>query len=132
MVRTRRPTVESNTEIVLSPGEPLIINGGKRARSVSAAFLAGFQQHYEAEGHGIFAKMYDKFPVEYFWGLITLAKVLKIEVGDPHSFDRPTTVQEALDRLERNAGPVARKAFEKFLGQVAKLEAQYQAETGRD
>jgi hypothetical protein len=129
MGRARKPVVEvENPEIVFTPGMPLIVGKAPRARSVSAAFLAGFQQHYEAEGHGIFAKMYDKFPVEYFWGLITLAKVLKIEVGDPHSFDRPTTMQEALDRLERNAGPAARKAFERFLGQVAKLEA-YQAET---
>ncbi len=42
-----------------------------------------------------------------FWGLITLAKVMKIEIGDPHEFDRPATEDEALDRMERNAGPTA-------------------------
>ena len=67
--------------------------------------------------------MYEKFPTHYWAGLITLAKVLKIEIGKPHDFDRPSTKEEALDRLERTAGPHARKMLEDFLAKVEKLEA---------
>jgi hypothetical protein len=42
---------------------------------------------------------------------------------------KPRTREEALDRLERTAGPHARKALERFLEQIAKMEQQYQAET---
>jgi hypothetical protein len=69
--------------------------------------------------------MYEKFPTHYWAGLITLAKVLKIEIGKPHDFDRPSTKEEALDRLERTAGPAARKMLEHFLEQVGKAEAKY-------
>ena len=37
------------------------------------------------------AKIYKDYPVDYFWGLITLAKVMKVEIGGPHEFDRPST-----------------------------------------
>jgi hypothetical protein len=66
--------------------------------------------------------MYEKFPTHYWAGLITLAKVLKIEIGKPHDFDRPSSKEEALDWLERTAGPAARKMLEKFLDQVDKLD----------
>jgi hypothetical protein len=36
---------------------------------------------------------------------------------------------EALDQLERRAGPAVRKILEKFLDQVAKAEAEYRDET---
>jgi hypothetical protein len=76
--------------------------------------------------------IHDKYPVEYFWGLITLAKVLKIEVGDPGDFDRPARREEALDRLERTAGPAARQMLEQFLKQVAEVEAKYLEEQSTD
>jgi hypothetical protein len=44
--------------------------------------------------------MFEDYPVEYFWGLITLANVLKIETGQPGHFDKPRTREEALDRAE--------------------------------
>jgi hypothetical protein len=56
--------------------------------------------------------MFEDYPVEYFWGLITLAKVLKIETGQPGDFDKPRTREEALDRLERTAGPKAQDVGE--------------------
>lgn len=52
-----------------------------------------------------FKHFYNKFPVECFGGLITLVKVMKIELGGPH---------ELLDRLERTAGPHARRMLERF------------------
>ena len=84
------------------------------------------------EGHGIFAKIYKDYPVDYFWGLVTLAKVMKVEIGGPHEFDRPPTKEEALDRLERTAGPAARKMLEQFLEQVRKVEAKYLEEESTD
>jgi hypothetical protein len=74
--------------------------------------------------------MFEDYPVEYFWGLITLAKVLKIETGQPGDFDKPRTREEALDRLERTAGPKARKMLEKFLAEIGEAERQYQTESG--
>ena len=76
--------------------------------------------------------MHDKFPIEYFWGLITLAKVLKIETGAPGDFDRPATREEALDRLERTCGPQARQMLDRFLKQVAEAEAKYLEEQSAD
>jgi hypothetical protein len=73
-------------------------------------------------------KIYKNHPTHYWAGLITLAKVLKIEIGKPHDFDRPSSRDEALDRLERQAGPAARKMLERFLDQAAKAEAEYLAQ----
>jgi hypothetical protein len=89
---------------------------------LSSAFLAKGQEHFEAGGYDIWEIMHDKFPIEYFWGLITLAKVLRIETGQPGDFDRPARREEALERLERTSGPKARKMFEDFLAKVEKLE----------
>jgi hypothetical protein len=113
-------------------GGPIVPTGNgraPRARSLSSAFLSKGQEHFEAGGYDIWQIMHDKFPIEYFWGLITLAKVLKIETGAPRDFDRPATREEALDRLERTAGPKARQMLERFLDRVGKAEAKYLEET---
>ena len=68
-----------------------------------------------------FKHFYNKFPAECFGGLITLVKVMKIELGGPH---------ELLDRLERTAGPHARRMLERFLEQVQQAEAKFKGETG--
>jgi hypothetical protein len=57
---------------------------------------------------------------------------MKIELGGPHEFDRPSTKEEALDRLERTAGPAARKMLERFLQQVKEAEAKYLEEQSAD
>jgi hypothetical protein len=111
------------------PGNPLLINCAPRARSVSAAFLTAFQDHFEETGKGMFEIAYQRFPQDYFWGLITLAKVMKIKVGNPGDFDRPSSRDEALDRLERTEGPHARQMLENFLDQVDKAEAEYLDQT---
>ena len=46
---------------------------------------------------------------------------MKIELGGPH---------ELLDRLERTAGPHARRMLERFLEQVQQAEAKFKGETG--
>jgi hypothetical protein len=126
MGRIRKPVVEvENPEVVFTPGMPLIVGKAPRARSLSAAFLHEGQDHFEKEGKGIWEEMYNKYPVEYFWGLITLAKVLKIETGAPGDFDKPRTKEEALDRLERTAGPKARQMLEKFLAKIDEAEQKF-------
>jgi hypothetical protein len=102
MPRVRKPTV-AEPEIVVMPGNPLVIGQAPRARTISAAFLNSYNDHFNEEGRGIFAKIYKDYPVDYFWGLITLAKVMKVEIGGPHEFDRPSTKEEdKLDRLGRS------------------------------
>jgi hypothetical protein len=55
---------------------------------------------------------------------VTLSKVMRWEVGEAGAFDRPSTPEEVMDRLEQRIGPQARKMFERFLAQVNKLEQQ--------
>jgi hypothetical protein len=57
--------------------------------------------------------MYEKNATAYFNTLVQLAKVLKIEIGQPHDFERPSSLDETLDRLERRAGPAPRKMLER-------------------
>ena len=114
------------------PGNPLVIGHAPHARTISAAFLNSYNDHFNEEGRGIFAKIYKDYPIDYFWGLITLAKVMKVEIAGPHEFDRPSTKEEALDRLERTAGPQARQMLEQFLEQVREVEAKYLEEESTD
>jgi hypothetical protein len=51
--------------------------------------------------------------------------VLRIETGAPGDFDRPATREEAMDRLERQAGPKAREMLEKFLAKVGEAEQKF-------
>ena len=106
-----------------------MLNGAPSGRALSSEFLTDFAGHYRTDGKGIFDLIYKNFPTHYWAGLITLAKVLKIEIDKPHDFERPSSRDEALDRLERQAGPAARKMLERFLDQVNKAEAEYRDQT---
>jgi hypothetical protein len=76
--------------------------------------------------------MRERFSTKYFDALVSLAKVHRIELGPPGSFDRPATTAEALDRLEQRAGPRARAMLEQFLEQVKEVEANYRGEGATD
>ena len=130
--RARNPVVEKQPEIILTGGRPLVLNDAPNGRALSSEFLMDFATHYHTDGKGIFAKIYRDFPTHYWAGLITLAKVLKIEIGKPNDFERPSTKEEALDRLERTAGPQARQMLEQFLKQVKEVEAKYLQEESTD
>jgi hypothetical protein len=98
---------------------------GRRVGSrnkLSEQFLADFQEDWEQHGKTIFQIMREKFPDVYFQCLVKLAQVHRVEVGQPMEFDRPSSREEALRRLEERAGPVARKMLENFLTKVEKLE----------
>ena len=126
--RARNPVVEKQPEIILTGGRPLVLNDAPNGRALSSEFLMDFATHYHTDGKGIFAKIYRDFPTHYWAGLITLAKVLKIEIGKPNDFERPSTKEEALDRLERSAQ--ARAMLEKFLEQVDQAEKRYLEQQG--
>jgi hypothetical protein len=65
---------------------------------------------------------------------VQLAKVYKVEMGDPGAFDaRPRPREEALKKLEERAGTDARRLFEAFLRKIDKLEAAaLEAKEGED
>jgi hypothetical protein len=54
--------------------------------------------------------------------MLKIMQVHRVEVGQPEQFDRPSSKEEALRRLEQRAGPKARKMLEDFLAKVEKLE----------
>jgi hypothetical protein len=113
-----------NAEIVFTPGNPFVNGEAPKAKSLSSAFLAKGSDYFATGGHDIWQIMHDKYPVEYFWGLITLAKVLKIELGPAGSFEaKPSSREQALDRIEQVAGPQGRAMQEKVLDQIGKAEA---------
>jgi len=61
-----------------------------------------------------------------FAGMVTLAKVIRWEIGDPGAFDRPRSPEEVVERLEQRIGPEGRKLFERFLREVQQLEERQQ------
>jgi hypothetical protein len=112
------------TEIVITPGKPYVVGKALKAKSLSAGFLMAYQEHFEGEGAGIFNKMYREHPTDYFWGLVKLAQIMKVEIGPAGAFDRPQNREEALRRLEENAGSHAREMLEKFLDGLSEAEAK--------
>jgi hypothetical protein len=58
--------------------------------------------------------------------MVTLAKVIRWEVGTPGAFDRPRSPQEIMNKLEERVGPEGRKLFERFLRKVQQLEERQQ------
>ena len=67
-----------------------------------------------------------KYPAQYFAGMVTLAKVIRWEIGEPGAFDRPRSPEEVVERLEQRIGPEGRKLFERFLREVQQLEERQQ------
>jgi hypothetical protein len=99
------------------------VNTRGPSKTLSSQFLADFQEDYWKNGRNIFEWMRAHRPDKYFDALVSLAKVHKLELGQPGDFDEPQTREEALDRLEQRAGPKARKMLEKFLAKVEALDA---------
>jgi hypothetical protein len=100
------------------PGRPL----GSRNK-LSEDFLCDIQEDWAQHGKEIFHVMREKFPEIYFQSMVKLALVHRVEIGQPKAFDKPRTVEEALDQLEQKVGPRGRREFEKFLRKMKRLEA---------
>jgi hypothetical protein len=105
------------------PGRPL----GSRNK-LSEDFLCDLQEDWEQHGREILQIMREKFPEIYFQSMVKLALVHRVEVGEPKAFDKPRTVEEALDQLEQKVGPRGRREFEKFLRKMERLEAEENGE----
>jgi hypothetical protein len=105
-------------------GEPVLINGGGTIKALSAEFLFDLQKHWRKSREQVLDDVAKKSLAQYFAGMVTLAKVIRWEVGTPGAFDRPRTPEEVMDRLEERIGPKGRELFEQFLQKVNRLEEQ--------
>jgi hypothetical protein len=113
-----------DAEIVISGRQdPLLMNGGVVAKSVSIAFLADFEKAWREHGKGVLDRLAEKHPQAFFNGAVALARVIKWET-EQDVFSGGMTPDEVMDKLEERAGPEARKLFEKFLRQLNALHAK--------
>jgi hypothetical protein len=121
----RRRPIPKNTEVIMR-GEPVLINGGGTIKALSAEFLFDLQKHWRKNRDQVLDDVARKYPAQYFAGMVTLAKVIRWEIGEPGAFDRPRSPEEIMDRLEQRIGPEGRKLFERFLREVRQLEERQQ------
>jgi hypothetical protein len=105
-------------------------NGLGDIRHVSGEFFLSVQKLWRERGDEILQRVADKFPELIFMGMIKLSQVTKIEVGQPNEFAGLGSKQAVIDKLEERAGPEARKLFEQFVEDMAKLQAQREKEIG--
>jgi hypothetical protein len=66
----------------------------------------------------------EKYPQAYFQGIVSLARMIRWEVGGVGAYDRPRSPEEVMAKLEDRVGPEGRPLFEQFLRKVKKLEEQ--------
>ena len=78
-------------------------------------------------GQEVIDRLITERPEVILLAMLKIAQVHRVEVGRPDDFDRPSSKEEALRRLEQSAGPKAHKMLEDFLAKVAKLEADQEA-----
>jgi hypothetical protein len=117
---TRRNPIE----LTVRPKQVIAFERRPNAESLRANFLARFNRHFLSKPDDeLFERIYTANPDLYFSSLVQLAKVLKVEVGEPGSFDNRPRREEVLKKLEERAGTDARLLFEAFLRKIGKLEA---------
>ena len=121
----RRRALPKNTEVIMR-GEPVLVNGGGTIKALSAEFLFDLQKHWRKSREQVLDDVAKKYPAQYFAGMVTLAKVIRWEIGEPGAFDRPRSPEEVVERLEQRIGPEGRKLFERFLHEVQQLEERQQ------
>jgi hypothetical protein len=117
----RRRALPKNTEVIMR-GEPVLVSGGGTIKALSAEFLFDLQKHWRKSREQVLDDVAKKYPAQYFAGMVTLAKVIRWEIGEPGAFDRPRSPEEVVERLEQRIGPEGRKLFERFLREVQQLE----------
>ena len=99
------------------PGRPL----GSRNK-LSEDFLVDMHVAWLERGQEVIDRLIAERPEVFLLAMLKIAQVHRVEVGRPQDFDRPSSKEEALLRLEQSAGPKARKMLEDFLAKVEKLE----------
>jgi hypothetical protein len=70
---------------------------------------------------------WEKRPQAYFLGIVSLARIIKWELGPAGAFDRPTP-EEIMNKHEERVGPEGRRLFEQFLEKVNRLQLRQQQE----
>jgi hypothetical protein len=96
-------------------------------RTVSGEFLLNPQRYWREYGWDCLVRTGEKFPELI---VARLAKVMRVEVGGPGEFAAVASKAEILQKLEERAGPEARKLFEKFARDLAKLQEKQKNEAG--
>ena len=97
-------------------------------RSLSLQFLLDFEQHWGIHGTEVLNRLAEEQPATYFAGAVSLAKVMRIELGKPGEFERRATPEEIIDKLEQRIGHEGRVIFENFVREINRLEAEQQLE----
>jgi hypothetical protein len=97
-------------------------------RTFSIEFLYDFQEAWQQYGKEVLAVLAHKQPATFFAGAVSLAKVMRIELGKPGEFGRPQTPEEIIDKLEERIGPKGRIIFENFVREINRLQAEQQLE----
>ena len=87
-------------------------------------FLGDLHAAWLEHGNTVLDRVIAERPEVFFQAMVKLALVHRVEVGGPQAFDKPRTVEEALDQLEERVGPQGRREFEKFLRRMGQLEAE--------
>jgi hypothetical protein len=92
-------------------------------KSLSAHFLADLEQDWKLHGAEIFPTLRETYPQAYYQGIISLARIIRWEVGGVGAYnDRPCSPEEVMAKLEERVGPEGRRLFEQFLRKVKELE----------
>jgi hypothetical protein len=112
--------------MVMRGNQTMMVNGGVTIKALSSEFLFDLQKHWRKSREQVLDDMAKKYPAQYFAGMVTLAKVIRWEIGEPGAFDRPRSPEEVMNRLEQRIGPEGRKLFERFLREVQQLEERQQ------
>jgi hypothetical protein len=98
------------------------VNEKGDVRRLSGQFLLSVQKLWEQRGDEILHRVAEEHPALIFMGMVKLANVQRIEVGQPDEYSGLKSKQEVIDRLEQRAGPEVRKLFEDFIKQVEALK----------
>ena len=99
------------------PGRPL----GSRNK-LREDFFADMHAAWLESGRQVIDRLIAERPEIFLMAMLKITQVHRVEVGQPEEFDRPSSKEEALRRLENRAGPKARKMLESFLAKVEKRE----------
>ena len=117
-------SLKKDAEIAVIPGNPLVLRGARNVRTLSAAFIADLQEHWEKYGTQILELMREKFPDLYFASIVKLAQIVRIEADVSLKEPKPKTIEEVLQRVEHETGVEGRRAFEGFLKKMDKTKEE--------
>ena len=110
-------SLKKDAEIAVIPGNPLVLRGARNVRSLSAAFIADLQEDWEKSGTpNSGAHCQKNSPIYTLAASSSSPKlfVSKSPTSAPKK-PKPKTIEEVLQRVERETGVEGRRAFEGFL-----------------